>query len=117
MDENQLVKTMSAFIRLIVATVDTGSDVFNGLNFLKVHISFGGFIDNLLDKLGGSEADEEEDNRGADPIWGALAISLIFLPGIVYGFISIPYGSIWDALTHIFTTEKNTSDDVETNHE
>ena len=81
---------MSAVFRLLIVTFDTSSDVLNGLNFLKVHLSFGRFIDQLLDSLGGSATEEDEENSRSDPIWGAMAIGIIFLPGIVYALISLP---------------------------
>ena len=80
---------MSAVIRFFVAVFDTGSDVFNGLNFLKVHLSFGQFIDNLLDSVGGSSSEKIVENTKSDPIWRVMAISLIFLPGLMYSFLKL----------------------------
>ena len=78
--------TMSG-ARALLVIADTGTDVLCGLNFLRVDISLPDFLDHLLDSIGGEE--EKLLRYDPDPIWGYMAILIIFLPGVVYACIAL----------------------------
>ena len=78
---------MSSVIRFFFVILDSGSDVLCGLNFLRIHIQFPSFIGTILDKLGGSEDDEDAK---PDLVWGIMSIFIIFWPGLVYACVKAP---------------------------
>ena len=86
-------------VKMGMYSFDVGSDVANGVHFLKTDDYSDGktiYDANFKDPFFQDETQlynmsygfAQDQNTTPDKVWGALTLTLIFVPGVVWGFVS-----------------------------